>query len=107
MNSLPETEPISEEIYKKEFIDDIVPIVSSEDNTVYIGTRKQNILLMKALGIISGWSNNEKCPDGTNIDDYSIVDWIRSGKGESMGITKDASIESRKNLFYKYYISVQ
>ena len=107
LNSLPETEPISEEIYKKEFIDDIVPIVSSEDNTEYIGTRKQNILLMKALGIRSGWSNNEKWPDGTNIDDYSIVDWIRSGKGESMGITKDASIESRKNLFYKYYISVQ
>ena len=107
MNSLPETEPISEEIYKKEFIDDIVPIVSSENNTEYIGTRKQNILLMKALGIRSGWSNNEKWPDGTDIDDYSIVDWIRSGKGESMGVTKDASIESRKNLFYKYYISVQ
>ena len=105
--SLPETEPISEELNKKEIKDDIVSIASSENNTEYIGTRKQNILLMKSLGIRSGWSNNEKWPDGTDIDDYSIVDWIRSGKGESMGVTKDASIESRKNLFYKYYISVQ
>ena len=105
--SLPETDPISEELNKKEIKDDIVSIASSENNTEYIGTRKQNILLMKSLGIRSGWSNNEKWPDGTDIDDYSIVDWIKSGKGESMGVTKDASIESRKNLFYKYYISVQ
>ena len=42
--SLPETEPISEELNKKEIKDDIVSIASSENNTEYIGTRKQNIL---------------------------------------------------------------
>ena len=60
---------------------------------------------MKALDIRPGWSNNKKWPDGTDIDDYSIVDWIKAGMGEPIGIDRDANIEVRKNLYNKYYIA--
>jgi len=74
---------------------------------IYSGTRKQNIQLMKALGIKKGWSNNDKWPDGTDVDDYSIVDWIKAGGGISKGIEKDANIDVRKYLYNKYVISNQ
>ena len=105
MNSLPETEPIRQEEYQKIFSNDIPDLISLDDNVVYTGTRKQNIQLMKALGIKKGWSNNEKWPDGTNVDDYSIVDWIKAGKGISKGIEKNSSMEVRKDLYNKYFIS--
>ncbi len=62
---------------------------------------------MKALSIKPGWSNKEKWADGTDIDDYSIVDWIKTGMGESIGINKDATMEVRKILYNKYYIAKQ
>ena len=68
----------------------------------YDGSRTQNILLMKALSIKPGWSNNAKWPDGTDVDDYSIVDWIKYGKGKVIGIGNDASKEARSYLFDKY-----
>ena len=33
--------------------------------------------LMSALSIKPGWSKNDKWPDGTDVDDYSIVDWLK------------------------------
>ena len=104
LNSLPETEPIREEEYQKIISDDIPNLISLDDNLIYTGTRKQNIQLMKALGIKKGWSNNEKWPDGTNIDDYSIVDWIKAGEGISKGINKNASMEVRKDLYNKHFM---
>ena len=59
----------------------------------------------KVLGIKKGWSNNEKWPDGTNIDDYSIVDWIKAGEGISKGINKNASMKVRKDLYNKHFMS--
>ena len=70
---------------------------------IYEGSRAQNLLLMKALSIKPGWSNNAKWPDGTDVDDYSIVDWIKYGKGEEVGISsKEASKEARLYLYDKY-----
>ena len=58
--------------------------------------------LMSALSIKPGWSKNDKWPDGTDVDDYSIVDWIKYGMGMSVGIGKDATIEARSHLYNKY-----
>ena len=70
---------------------------------IYDGSRTQNLLLMKALSIKPGWSNNAKWPDGTDVDDYSIVDWIKYGKGKAVGISSnDASKEARSYLYDKY-----
>lgn len=70
---------------------------------IYEGLRMQNLLLMKALSIKPGWSNNAKWADGTDVDDYSIVDWIKYGKGEAVGISSnDASKEARSYLYDKY-----
>ena len=44
---------------------------------LYVGTREQNMALMSALSIKPGWSKNDKWPDGTDVDDYSIVDWLK------------------------------
>ena len=101
LKSLPETQPIREDEYKTESIDDSLKV----QEIGYTGTRKQNINLMKALGIKPGWSNNKKWEDGTDIDDYSIVDWIKAGMGEPIGIDRDANIEVRKNLYNRYYIA--
>ena len=109
LKSLPETQP-SREQFSTINIDEklITTTVPYEQNIIYTGTRKQNIQLMKALNIKSGWSKNKKWKDGTAIDNYSIVDWIRSGKGESFGINKKAtSIDSRKILYYKHYLAGQ
>ena len=66
---------------------------------IYDGSRTQNLLLMKALSIKHGWSNNAKWPDGTDVDDYSIVDWIKYGKGKAVGISSnDASKDARAYL---------
>ena len=62
----------------------------------------QNIDLMNALSIKPGWSKNEKWPDGTDVDDYSIVDWLKYGMGINSGISKDASKEARTYLYNKY-----
>ena len=107
LNSLPETDPIRVEEYQKLISNDIIGFISKNGNLIYTGTRKQNIQLMKALGIKKGWSNNGKWPDGTEIDDYSIVDWIKAGEGSSKGIGKNSSIEVRKDLYNKYFISKQ
>jgi hypothetical protein len=69
----------------------------------YDGSQEQNLLLMKALSIKPGWSNNAKWSDGTDVDDYSIVDWIKYGKGKAVGISSnDASKEARSYLYDKY-----
>ncbi len=105
LKSLPETQPIRDDEYIKEPSNDFPHLILNNQEMVYTGTRKQNINLMKALGIKPGWSNNKKWPDGTDIDDYSIVDWIKAGMGEPIGIDRDANIEVRKNLYNKYYIA--
>ena len=69
---------------------------------LYVGTREQNMALMSALSIKPGWSKNDKWPDGTDVDDYSIVDWLKYGMGMSVGIGKDATIEARSYLYNKY-----
>ena len=105
LKSLPETQPIRDDEYIKEPSNDFPHLILNNQEILYTGTRKQNINLMKALGIKTGWSNNKKWPDGTDIDDYSIVDWIKAGMGEPIGIDRDANIEVRKNLYNKYYIA--
>ena len=104
LKSLPETQPIREDEYKTELVDDSHLLILKEQEIGYTGTRKQNINLMKSLDIKPGWSNNRKWADGTDIDDYSIVDWIKAGMGEPIGIDRDANMENRKKLYYRYYI---
>ena len=102
LRDLPETEPINEEPSKTisdEYVSTFNVIVSGP---IYSGTRKQNIDLMNALSIKPGWSKNEKWPDGTDVDDYSIVDWLKYGMGINSGISKDASKEARTYLYNKY-----
>ena len=105
LKSLPETQPIREDEYKSDSMNDSHLLILKDQEIGYKGTRKQNINLMKALGIKPGWSNNKKWEDGTVIDDYSIVDWIKAGMGEPIGIDRDANMEVRKNLYNKYYIA--
>ena len=105
LKSLAETLPIRENEYKTEPVDDSHLLILKEQEIGYTGTRKQNINLMKALDIKPGWSNNKKWADGTDIDDYSIVDWIKAGMGEPIGIDRDANMEVRKNLYNRYYIA--
>ena len=105
LKSLPETQPIREDEYKTEPVDDSHLLILKEQEIGYTGTRKQNINLMKALDIKPGWSNNKKWADGTDIDDYSIVDWIKAGMGEPIGIDKNANMEKRKKLYNRYYIA--
>ena len=105
LNSLPETQPIREDEYKTEPVDDSHLLILNDQEIGYTDTRKQNINLMKALDIKPGWSNNKKWADGTDIDDYSIVDWIKAGMGEPIGIDKDANMEKRKKLYNRYYIA--
>ena len=69
---------------------------------LYEGTREQNIALMKALFIKPGWSKNDKWPDGTDVDDYSIVDWLKYGMGVKNGIDREATMEARSHLYNKY-----
>ena len=105
LKSLPETQPIRENEFKTEPMVDSHLLILKDQEIGYTGTRKQNINLMKSLGIKPGWSNNKKWADGTDIDDYSIVDWIKAGMGEHIGIDRDANMEVRKNLYNKYYIA--
>ena len=105
LNSLPETQPIRVDEYKTEPSVGSSLIILKDQETEYTGTRKQNINLMKALSIKPGWSNKEKWADGTDIDDYSIVDWRKAGMGDHIGIDRDANMEVRKNLYNKYYIA--
>ena len=102
LGDLPETEPINDEpskLISDEYVSTFNVISSS---SIYSGTKKQNIDLMNALSIKPGWSKNEKWPDGTDVDDYSIVDWLKYGSGINYGIGKDASKEARTYLYNKY-----
>ena len=102
LGDLPETEPINEEpskLISDEYVSTFNVIPSGP---LYSGTRKQNIDLMNALSIKPGWSKNEKWPDGTDVDDYSIVDWLKYGMGINSGIGIDASKEARTYLYNKY-----
>ena len=103
LNTLPETEPKREEEYDLNNVNDFTPELESSKVVYYEGTRTQNIKMMKALGIKPGWSNNDKWPDGTDVDDYSIVDWIKSGMGKSIGLKNDASMEARIILYQKLF----
>ena len=103
LNTLPETEPKREEEYDLNNVNDFTPELESSKVVYYEGTRAQNIKMMKALGIKPGWSNNDKWPDGTDVDDYSIVDWIKSGMGKSIGLKNDASMEARSILYQKLF----
>ena len=105
LKSLPETQPIREDEYKTEPVDDSYFLILKDQEIGYTGTRKQNINLMKALDIKPGWSNNKKWADGTDIDDYSIVDWIKAGMGEPIGIDRNSNMEKRKKLYNRYYIA--
>tara|TARA_B100000945_G_scaffold125935_1_gene100239 strand:+ start:72 stop:689 length:618 start_codon:yes stop_codon:yes gene_type:complete len=105
LNTLPETEPKREEEYDLNNVNDFTPELESSKVVYYEGTRTQNIKMMKALGIKPGWSNNDKWPDGTDVDDYSIVDWIKSGMGKSIGLKNDASMEARSILYQKLFDS--
>ena len=97
-----ETEPQINQKPKKISDDYISSFSVVKSGPIYDGSRIQNLLLMKALSIKPGWSNNAKWIDGTDVDDYSIVDWIKYGKGEVVGISNDASKEARSYLFNKY-----
>ena len=102
LGDLPETEPINEEpskLISDEYVSTFNVISSG---SIYSGTKKQNLDLMKALSIKPGWIKNEKWPDGTDVDDYSIVDWLKYGMGIKSGIGKDASKEARAYLYNKY-----
>ena len=103
LNTLPETEPKRLEEYDLNNVNDFTPELESSKVVYYEGTRAQNIKMMKALGIKPGWSNNDKWPDGTDVDDYSIVDWIKSGMGKSIGLKNDASMEARSILYQKLF----
>ena len=103
LNTLPETEPKREEEYDLNNVNDFTPELESSKVVYYEGTRAQNIKMMKALGIKPGWSNNDKWPDGTDVDDYSIVDWIKSGMGKSIGLKNDATMEARSILYQKLF----
>ena len=105
LNTLPETEPKREEEYDLNNVNDFTPELESNKVVYYEGTRAQNIKMMKALGIKPGWSNNDKWPDGTDVDDYSIVDWIKSGMGKSIGLKNDASMEARSRLYQNLFDS--
>ena len=105
INTLPETEPKREEEYDLNNVNDFTPELESSKVVYYEGTRAQNIKMMKALGIKPGWSNNDKWPDGTDVDDYSIVDWIKSGMGKSIGLKNDASMEARRRLYQNLFNS--
>ena len=105
LNTLPKTEPKREEEYDLNNVNDFTPELESSKVVYYEGTRAQNIKMMKALGIKPGWSNNDKWPDGTDVDDYSIVDWIKSGMGKSIGLKNDASMEARSILYQKLFDS--
>ena len=105
LNTLPETEPKREEEYDLNNVNDFTPELESSKVVYYEGTRAQNIKMMKALGIKPGWSNKDKWPDGTDVDDYSIVDWIKSGMGKSIGLKNDASMEARSRLYQKLFDS--
>ena len=105
LNTLPETEPKREEEYDLNNVNDFTPELESNKVVYYEGTRAQNIKMMKALGIKPGWSNNDKWPDGTDVDDYSIVDWIKIGMGKSIGLKNDASMEARSRLYQNLFDS--
>ena len=105
LNTLPETEPKREEEYDLNNVNDFTPELESSKVVYYEGTRDQNIKMIKALGIKPGWSNNDKWPDGTDVDDYSIVDWIKSGMGKSIGLKNDASMEARSRLYQNLFDS--
>ena len=105
LNTLPETEPKREEDYVINNVNNFTSEIENNKVVNYKGTRAQNIKMMKALGIKPGWSNNDKWPDGTDVDDYSIVDWIKSGMGKSLGLKNDASMEARSRLYQKLFDS--
>ena len=105
LNTLPESEPKREEEYNLNNINDFKSKLGNSKEAYYAGTRDQNIKMMNALGIKPGWSNNDKWPDGTDVDDYSIVDWIKSGMGKSRGLKNDASMEARSRLYQKLFRS--
>ena len=105
LNTLPKTEPKRDEEYDLNNVNDFTPELESSKVVYYEGTRAQNIKMMKALGIKPGWSNNDKWPDGTDVDDYSIVDWIKSGMGKSIGLKNDASMEARSRLYQNLFDS--
>tara|TARA_Y100001970_G_scaffold138944_1_gene170930 strand:+ start:2735 stop:3340 length:606 start_codon:yes stop_codon:yes gene_type:complete len=105
LKTLPDTDPIREEEYDLSNINNYTLELESSKVDYYEGTKSQNIKMMKALGIKPGWSNNDKWPDGTDVDDYSIVDWIKSGMGKSIGLKNDASMEARSRLYQKLFVS--
>ena len=74
-----------------------------DQGTKYTGTAAQNIFLMNALGIKPGWAKGARWPDGTKVDDFSIVDWIKYGMGESVGISRVATMQNRKKFYATYY----
>ena len=51
LKSLPETQPIRDDEYIKEPSNDFPHLILNNQEIVYTGTRKQNINLLKALGI--------------------------------------------------------
>ena len=103
LKSLPDAEPIDSG-YKNNKTKDLVKRDMEDNLSIYKGTREQNLKLIKALNIVKGWNRNQKWPDGTIVDDNSIVDWIRFGEGEKLGINKDASMEKREYLYNKYIL---
>ena len=103
LKNLPDAEPIYRQERNNES-KDMVNRYINDNLSVYKGTREQNLNLMKALKITKGWGRNQKWPDGTIVDEHSIVDWIRFGEGVKLGINKDASMEKREYLYNKYIL---
>ena len=105
--------PLPENIDAKQESPESVAQPSEESNEVvqqlmdqvikYTGTAAQNIFLMNALGIKPGWAKGARWPDGTKVDDFSIVDWIKYGMGESAGISRVATMQNRKKIYATQY----
>ena len=105
--------PLPENIDAKQESPESVAQPSVESNEVvqqlmdqvikYTGTAVQNIFLMNALGIKPGWAKGARWPDGTKVDDFSIVDWIKYGMGESAGISRVATMQNRKKIYATQY----
>ena len=105
LKNLPDAEPIDVQ-ERKNSSNKVINKNRNNYFPIYMGTREQNLQLIKVFKIVKGWARNQKWPDGTIVDENSIVDWIRFGEGEKMGIDKNASMEKRKYLYDKYILKI-
>ena len=78
--------------------------VSEAQSAIIASFLPEQLSEEEVFKIVKGWARNQKWPDGTIVDENSIVDWIRFGEGEKLGINKDASMKKREYLYNKYIL---